>query len=40
MKQTNLFSFPYDFWATLLDMTMIERSPNARRFGVRAYWSK
>ena len=37
---THRFSVPYDFWATLEDMTMTVRSPNAKRFGVRTYWSK
>ena len=36
---TYLFSVPYDFCATLLDMTMTVRSPKARRFGARMYWS-
>jgi hypothetical protein len=38
--QRNRFSVPYDFCATLLDMTITVRSPNARRFGVRTYWSR
>ncbi|KAG8213571.1 histone acetyltransferase, MYST superfamily, partial [Butyriboletus roseoflavus] len=38
--QRKRFSVPYDFWATLEDMTMTVLSPKARRFGVRTYWSK
>lgn len=38
--KTNRFSVPYDFWATLLDMTMTERSPKASLLGVRIYWSR
>lgn len=37
---TNRFSVPYDFCATLLDMMITVRSPYARRFGVRTYWSR
>lgn len=34
------FSVPYDFCATLLDMTMMVRSPNASLLGVRTYCSR
>lgn len=34
------FSVPYDFCATLLDMTMTVRSPKASRLGERTYWSR